>query len=177
MGGGIDSAALIAFYLSRGSTVRGIHFNYNQPSFKGERRAVTALAQHYNIPLTTIDLGLTIACTQGEYHCRNATLLLTAASFLPTKLGRFALGIHAGTPYYDCSRTFILDIQRIFDGYFAGSIQVEAPFIEFTKKDVFKYCKLAQAPTHLTFSCERSSDIPCGKCLSCLDRRALNEDF
>lgn len=177
LGGGIDSAALIAFYLSHGSTVRGIHFNYNQPSFQGERHAVLALAQHYDISLTTIDLGLDIANTQGEYHCRNATLLFAAASILPTKQGRFAIGIHAGTPYYDCSRTFILDIQRIFDGYFAGSIQVESPFIEFTKKDVFKYCKLAQVPTHLTFSCERSSDMPCGKCLSCLDRRALNEDF
>jgi 7-cyano-7-deazaguanine synthase len=177
VGGGVDSAALIAFYLSHGSTVRGIHFNYNQPSFEGERRAALALAQHYGISLTTIDLGLAITCTQGEYHCRNATLLFAAASILPTKKGRFAIGIHAGTHYYDCSKTFLEDIQRIFDGYFAGSVQVEAPFIDFTKKNIFKYCKLCKVPTEITFSCERRGDIHCGECLSCLDRRALNEDF
>lgn len=177
LGGGIDSAALIAFYLSRGLSVRGIHFHYNQPSFEGERCAVIALAQHYNISITTIDLGLKIACTQGEYHCRNGTLLLASASILPNKQGRFAIGIHAGTPYYDCSKAFLEDIQRIFDGYFAGSLQVEAPFIEFTKKDIFKYCQIAKVPIEITFSCERRSDKPCGECPSCLDRRALDESF
>ena len=175
LGGGIDSATLIAFYLSRGESVKGIHFNYNQPSLKGERRAVLALARHYNIPATTIDLGLKIACTQGEYHCRNATLLLAGASITSDKQGRFAIGIHAGTPYYDCSKPFLEDIQRILDGYFSGSIQVEAPFIDFTKKDIFKYCKLAKVPVEITFSCERQEDIPCGECPSCLDRRALDE--
>lgn len=177
LGGGIDSTALIAFYLSCGSSVRGIHFNYNQPSFEGEHRAVLALTQHYNISLTTIDLGLKIACTQGEYHCRNATLLFSAASILPSKKGRFAIGIHAGTPYYDCSKKFVEDMQRIFDGYFAGSVQIEAPFVEFTKKDVFKYCKIAKVPINLTFSCERRGDIPCGECPSCLDRNELNENY
>lgn len=177
LGGGVDSAALIAFYLSRGSTVRGVHYNYNQPSFEGERRAVLALAQHYSISLKTIDLGLKIACTQGEYHCRNATLLLASASILPTKQSRFAIGIHAGTSYYDCSKEFLEDIQRIFNGYFSGSVQVEAPFIEFTKKDIFKYCKNAEVPIDITFSCERRGDIPCGECPSCLDRRALDESF
>lgn len=177
LGGGIDSTALIAFYLSRGSSVRGIHFNYNQPSFKGESHAVLALTQHYDIPLTAIDLGLQIACTQGEYHCRNAILLFSAASILPSKKGRFAIGIHAGTPYYDCSKKFVEDMQRVFDGYFAGSVQIEAPFVEFTKKDVFKYCKIAKVPINLTFSCERRGDIPCGECPSCLDRKEWDENY
>lgn len=76
--GGIDSAALIAFYLSRGFTVRGIHFNYNQPSFEGERHAVLALTQHYNISLNTIDLGLKIACTQGDFGFPPSTCVPSA---------------------------------------------------------------------------------------------------
>jgi 7-cyano-7-deazaguanine synthase len=177
LSGGVDSAGLIAFYLSRGSTVTGIHFNYNQPSIEGERRAVLALTQHYNISFSTIDLGLQIACTNGEYHCRNATLLLTAASIFPLKKGRFAIGIHAGTPYYDCSKAFVEDMQRIFDGYFAGSVQVEAPFIDFSKKEIFKYCEIAKVPMKLTFSCERRGDRPCGECPSCLERKELDENF
>lgn len=175
LGGGIDSAALIAFYLSRGATVRGIHFNYGQPSIYGERRSVLALSQHYAIPVTTIDLGLSIISTRGEYHCRNAILLLSAASIFPAKQGRFSIGIHSGVPYYDCSKSFITEIQRLFEGYFGGSIQVEAPFLEFTKEDVFKFCRLAQVPIELTFSCERRGDSPCGQCPSCIDRRILHE--
>jgi 7-cyano-7-deazaguanine synthase in queuosine biosynthesis len=90
LGGGIDSAALIAFYLSRGTTVRGFHFNYNQPSFEGENRAVLALAQHYNISLTTIDLGLklpalkenTIVATQHYCLQLPAFFLLSRADLL-----------------------------------------------------------------------------------------------
>jgi len=177
LGGGTDSAALIAFYISQGSTINGIHFNYNQPSFEGEHHAVLALAHYYNISLTTINLGLKIACTQGEYHCRNAILLLASASILSTKRSRFAIGIHAETPYYDCSKKFLEDVQRIFNGYFAGSIQVEAPFVDFTKKEIFKYSKIAKVPIELTFSCQSRGDKPCGECPSCLDRREFNESF
>lgn len=171
LGGGIDSAALIAFYLSRGVTLRGIHFNYGQPSLDGERRSVVALSKHYKISVTTIDLGLSIVSTYGEYHCRNATLLLAAASIFPAKQGILSLGIHSGTPYYDCSLSFLTDIQRLFDGYFGGAVQVEAPFIEFTKKDIFEFCRLNKVPMEITFSCERRGDRPCGECPSCLDRR------
>jgi len=177
LGGGIDSAALIAYYLSRGATVRGIHFNYGQPSIEGERRSVLALSQHYRIYVTTVELGFSMVSTQGEYHCRNATMLLAAASIFSTQGGIFSIGIHSGTPYYDCSQLFMVDIQRLFEGYFAGVIQVEAPFLEFTKKDIFEFCHLNKVPLEITFSCERRGDYPCGECPSCGDRRILDGTY
>lgn len=177
LGGGIDSAALIAYYLSRGATVRGIHFNYGQPSIEGERRSVLALSQHYRIYVTTVELGFSMVSTQGEYHCRNATMLLAAASIFSTQGGIFSIGIHSGTPYYDCSQLFMVDIQRLFEGYFAGVIQVEAPFLEFTKKNIFEFCHLNKVPVEITFSCERRGDYPCGECPSCGDRRMLDETY
>jgi 7-cyano-7-deazaguanine synthase len=177
LGGGIDSAALIAYYLSRGATVRGIHFNYGQPSIEGERRSVLALSQHYRFYVTTVELGFSMVSTQGEYHCRNATMLLAAASIFSTQGGIFSIGIHSGTPYYDCSQLFMVDIQRLFEGYFAGVIQVEAPFLEFTKKDIFEFCHLNKVPVEITFSCERRGDYPCGECPSCGDRRMLDETY
>ena len=89
---------------------------------------------------------------------------------------RNAIGIHSCTPYYDCSQSFVNDIQRLFDGYFNGSIQVEAPFLELTKGEILSLCDKLKVPVEITYSCERSSDIPCGECLSCIDRRGLNED-
>lgn len=177
LGGGIDSTALIAYYISRKASVRGIHFNYGQPSLVGESLSVSMLSQHYSIPVTTVDLGISIASTQGEYHCRNALLLLAAASVLHVRRGILAIGIHSGTPYYDCSLSFMTDIQRLLDGYFGGAVQVEAPFIELTKKDIFDFCQLMNVPIKMTFSCERRGDFPCSECPSCKDRRMLDESF
>ena len=175
MSGGIDSTALVAFYLSRNVLVKGLHFNYGHPSFTAEKHAVEKISAHYRIPVSTIDLGLSIASNKGEYYCRNATLLLSAASIISSKSARFAVGIHKGTPYYDCSKVFVDDIQRILDGYFNGSVQIEAPFLELTKGEILSLCNELKVPVEITYSCERSSDIPCGECLSCIDRRILNE--
>lgn len=177
LGGGLDSTALIPFYLSRGDTVRGVHFDYGQPSVEGERRSVLGIAEHYAVPVEKGELGLSITNVRGEYFCRNAVLLLGAASTLDNTGGRLSLGIHAGTPYYDCSSSFLADVQRILDGYFGGTVQVEAPFLNFTKRDVFDFCLRKRVPVDLTFSCERCSIDPCGKCPSCEERLMLCEGY
>lgn len=174
VGGGTDSAALIDFYRSRKANINGIHFNYGQPSFSGEQRSVNALAEYYQISISSVDLGITINHDKSEYRCRNATLLMAAASTFSAKQSILSLGIHSGTPYYDCSPQFLRDIQRLFDGYFGGTVQVEAPFLDFTKQDIYEYCRINRVPVEITFSCERQSDRPCGKCPSCIDRRMLD---
>lgn len=175
LGGGLDSTALIPFYLSRGDCVRGVHFDYGQPSAEGERRSVLEIAAYYAIPTEMVDLGLPVASVRDEYLCRNAIFLLGAASILDSTNARLSLGIHAGTLYYDCSSPFLADVQRLLDGYFGGTVRVEAPLIEFTKRDVFDFCLRNQVPIDLTFSCERQSIYPCGECRSCGERAMLRE--
>lgn len=174
LGGGIDSTALIAFYLTRQTTVKGIHFNYGQPSLAGERKAVAAVARHYKIPLYKIDLGLKVINNSGEYRCRNGLLLLTAAASLASSNTTLAIGIHRGSPYYDCTPGFVNDIQRLMDGYSGGTLAVEAPFIDFAKANIFAFCRKNNVPVHVTYSCERRSRTPCGKCLSCQDREVFD---
>lgn len=176
LGGGTDSAALLPFYLSRSATARGVHFDYGQPSARGERRSALSLAKHYGIPVETPTLGLTVASTKGEYHCRNALLVLAATSVAPRSRLGVAIGIHADTPYYDCTPAFVEDMQRVLDGYYGGTVCIEAPFLEFSKRDVFDYCLEHDVPVGLTFSCERRGDRHCGRCASCKDRKMLNED-
>jgi 7-cyano-7-deazaguanine synthase len=165
----------LPFYLSLDVEVRGIHFDYGQPSAHGERRSVLALASHYDVPVETQSVALTLASTGGEYHCRNALFVLTAASVAKRVQLGIAIGIHAGSPYYDSTPAFIWDVQRLLDGYHGGTVRVEAPFLEFTKQDVFEYCLENGVPVNLTFSCERRSDLPCRRCASCKDQMALNE--
>jgi 7-cyano-7-deazaguanine synthase len=173
LGGGLDSTALIPFYQDRGAPVHGIHFDYGQPSCTGERHAALAICEHYSVPLSTIALGVSPICHGGEYRGRNALLLFAAASLSPGP-NSLAIGIHAGVPYYDSSPAFIHDLNRLFDGYFAGTTRVEAPFITLTKSDVYALTLQAGVPIDMTFSCERRSDAPCGECLSCRDREALH---
>lgn len=171
LGGGIDSTALIPFYRDRGVTHRAAHFDYGQPSAAAERRAGRAICRHYAVPLATYSLGVALAAEDGEYRGRNALLLFAAAGLDPPP-SAIAIGIHAGTPYYDCSEVFLRDIRRLFDGYFGGAVSVEAPFIAFGKQQVCEFARRAGVPLDLTFSCERRSAAPCGACPSCLDRRA-----
>lgn len=174
LGGGLDSAALLSFYQHRGVSVRGVHIDYGQPSFAGERRAAENICAFYAVPLETLCLGSSLLCTNGEYAGRNALLAL-AASSTTSNPRSVALGIHSGTPYYDSSPAFLDDINRLFGGYFSGMTRVEAPFLSFIKRDIYAFAVQARVPIDLTFSCERQGDRPCGKCLSCQDREALLE--
>jgi 7-cyano-7-deazaguanine synthase len=126
------------------------------------------------VPLATRKLGIALLNEHGEYRGRNGLLVIAAAGSEPVP-SSVAIGIHAGTPYYDCSPAFLRDINHLFDGYFGGTLSVEAPFIEFDKRDVCTFAREAGVPIDLTFSCERTSGAPCGECLSCQDREACLE--
>lgn len=172
LGGGIDSTCLVSYYQSRGVSLRAIHFDYCQPGAVAERRAARAVCRHYSIALTTQALPSSPVRDGGEYPGRNALLLFAAAAICrePTPL---AIGIHAGTPYYDCSEAFLRHVNLLFDGYFGGIARVVAPFLEFDKQAICEYARTNGVPLQLTFSCERTSGAPCGRCASCLDREAF----
>ena len=91
---------------------------------------------------------------------------------MPT--GVIAIGIHAGTAYYDCSRSFILKAGRLVEEYTDGAITVAAPFVDWTKREIWDYCSVKEVPVNLTYSCEVGGEQPCGSCLSCKDLEALH---
>jgi 7-cyano-7-deazaguanine synthase len=85
-----------------------------------------------------------------------------------------ALGVHDGTPYYDCGPGFLRDLQSVLDGYAGGAVRLVAPFLSWNKRQIWDFCRLADVPVGLTYSCEKGGAQPCGKCSSCRDRIALN---
>lgn len=171
--GGLDSAACIDFYKRQGLTVSGLHISYEQPAAKQEVIAATTIAQHYKIPLTFVRLAGGRPKSDGEISGRNALLVFTALMEIEAFSAILALGIHSGTPYYDCSSNFLAAAQTIVDGQCDGRIRIVAPFIEWTKKEIWDYCIEHRVPVDLTYSCERGLDHPCGTCLSCRDMEAL----
>jgi 7-cyano-7-deazaguanine synthase len=171
--GGMDSAACIDFYQRQRFVVTGLHIAYGQPASRQEVAAATAIAHHYGIPLTIIRLVGPRPKSDGELLGRNAFLLFTALMEIVDHPAIIALGIHSGTPYYDCSPSFLTAVQSIIDGQCDGRIRVAAPFVEWTKKEIWDYSVEHRVPIDLTYSCERGLDHPCGLCLSCRDMEAL----
>jgi 7-cyano-7-deazaguanine synthase len=172
--GGIDSCATLALYHRRSEPLSALFVNYGQAAAAHELPAAQRVATHYQVPLSTVRCTGLGEFGAGYVRARNALLLqigLVAAQF---DAGQIAMGLHAGTPYSDCTPAFLAEVQRIFDLYCGGKIRAVAPFIDQDKRAVVEFCRQAGVPIGLTYSCERGSNPPCGSCLSCLDRAALH---
>ncbi len=108
---------------------------------------------------------------------RNGLFLSAAASVALSK-GCEAVyyGAHgddaAGNAYPDCTAEFneAMGI-AIFEGS-GKKLILEAPFIGKSKAEVVRVGLKLNVPYNLTWSCYQGLDKPCGKCATCLDRKA-----
>jgi len=170
--GGLDSTACIAFFARQGIPLVSLFVDYGQSAVDAERRAALAIADHYRLRLHQTRWSGGVHKRSGFIRGRNAFLLLAALMEMGGKSGTIAIGLHAGTPYYDCSSPFVAAIQVVFDGYADGAVRVSAPFLTWTKKQIWDFCRQEQVPIGLTYSCD-DGPVPCGRCLSCQDLEAL----
>lgn len=173
LSGGVDSAAAVAFFVERGYHIEAVHFNYGQAAAEMELRAAQTIARHYEIKLKVVGLTASKIKSAGHINGRNAFLLFASLMEFPWNSGGIGVGIHAGTRYFDCTSTFVTRIQQIFDGYTDGRIRVVAPFLSWEKSRIWDFCKAANVPVSLTYSCEAGNAKPCGRCLSCKDLEVL----
>lgn len=174
LSGGVDSSALLHYHTSQGHHVDALFIDYGQPNIERELMSAKKVSDYYCVHLYQIKLGFTLNNFNGEYFCRNALFVLAAYN-LSTTFSMISLGIHSGTPYYDSSVTFINDMQELLNGYFGGTVRLIAPFINYSKKQVFEYVISNQVPFQMTYSCEIGLKEPCRKCPSCIDRRLLDD--
>ncbi|MBI3016231.1 MAG: 7-cyano-7-deazaguanine synthase [Candidatus Tectomicrobia bacterium] len=172
--GGIDSAALLAFYLRQRFNVRALFVDFGQPAAKQESHAARAVCKHYGVRLSIMTVKAGAAFSAGEIPGRNAFLVFATVLVCGAQPGMIAIGIHEGPPYYDCSEGFLKSIQTVVDGYAAGRIKVAAPFLKWGKQTIWEFCKKVGVPVDSTYSCEKGGVRPCGRCLSCKDREALS---
>jgi 7-cyano-7-deazaguanine synthase len=175
LSGGVDSAACVAFCLEVGRPTCGLFVDYQQPALKKEAASARHIADYFGIPLHRARWVGPRTKEVGLIPARNAVLLSAALMERPPTATAIAIGIHAGTPYVDCSPEFVSRMQRVYDLYFGSRVQIVAPFLEWAKSEIWSYARSKAIPFELTYSCEAGSEQPCGECASCLDRKLLGD--
>ena len=173
LSGGIDSAACVHLLKSQGYSVRGIFVDFGQAAREQESRAVVRLTELLGITTTTLQVGATSDFGAGELVGRNAFLLMAAIFLGRVHEGLLVIGVHAGTPYYDCSPGFIDRLKSLAEEHTDGRLTVIAPFLHWSKAQIYDYIIRAGLPTEVTYSCESGTIPPCGSCASCRDRKGL----
>jgi 7-cyano-7-deazaguanine synthase len=172
--GGIDSMVCAHLLMSQGYGVNCLFVDYGQPAAAQEKKAAKLL-------VTSLPLASFVSCAatpvsalgSGEIAGRNGFLIFSALTLAGVQRGVLAMGIHAGTPYYDCSLDFARRISNLVEGYTDGCLQLLFPLIEWSKPEIVAYAHEHGLPVRRTYSCEAGTSPPCGKCYSCLDRRSI----
>ena len=167
--GGVDSSTLLWLSVQQGLTPTALFVDYGQPAAKAEGEAVAKICSSLGTPWRRVRYKGT-GFGAGEIRGRNAFLLHMALVEFPSNSGVVALGIHAGTGYADCSPEFMEVIERSYEFHTGGAITATAPFLHWTKRDVYQLASNLNVPLALTHSCE-ADNYACQRCRSCLDRR------
>lgn len=174
LSGGIDSASCAHLLKKQGYEVKGFFVNFGQPARAEEQMAAEAVAKHLDFEFKIIKVISSQDFGAGEIVGRNAFLAFTALAHEGKNAGLFAMGLHSGTPYYDCSRTFLDRLDLMIKECSSGRNTIIAPFLTWSKNEVYEYFLTTGIPIELTYSCESGGNPTCGICNSCKDRRVIS---
>ena len=169
--GGVDSSTLLWLSAKHGLNPVALFVDFGQPAAEAENNALASICEGLNVPWRCVQyVGSRFEA--GEIRGRNAFLLQVGLLEFPSGSGIVALGIHAGTDYADCSPEFMQIMRQSYRLQTGGTIVAVAPFIDWTKRDVYHLAIELDVPIDKTHSCE-SSSVPCRQCNSCVDRHLL----
>lgn len=195
LSGGLDSTTAVAMSADANRLGGAIAVDYGQ-RHRRELDAAAAVAKHYGVPLTTLDLRAwgrlltgsaltdpTVAVPHGHYAAanmattvvpnRNATFLMAAVGVAQANGHDVVVtAVHAGdhAVYADCRPAFIAAADRAARLSTDSAVGISAPFAYLSKTEIAAIAATVDAPLQLTWSCYEGGDAHCGRCGTCVER-------
>lgn len=192
--GGLDSITLL--YDKAETIALAVSFDYGQNHGTKELPFAAHHCRKLGIPHITIPLSFmhryfksslldgAEAIPEGHYAeenmkstvvpFRNGIMLAIATGIAESHgLKRVYIANHGGdhTIYPDCRPDFI---QAMDDAATAGTfvnVRIEAPYTNITKADIVRRGTALGVDYSKTWSCYKGSDVHCGKCGTCVERK------
>ena len=189
--GGLDSTVLLYDLLSQGAKVHCLLFNYGQRHLK-ELDCAENICGHLNVDYDRVGLApkifyrSTLTGRDGALigrdtvvPNRNMVMIAIGASYALSFGGTavsWASNADDATVYPDCRYEFykaINEALRICDN---RRMEVHAPYIQRSKRQIVEIGRKLKVPFESTWSCYDSAAVPCGKCGACIQREAALEE-
>lgn len=196
--GGMDSCVAAAV-AARDYELAGLHVCYGQRTQERELRAFRDIARHYGVARTLVaDIGYLAAIggsslTDPDREVERADLERSGipTSYVPFRNTHFLAIAVSWAEVIGARRVFIGAVEPDSSGYPdcreiyyrafnklirvgtkpETNIEVVTPLIHMKKAEIIKLASTLGAPLHLTWSCYKNNDVPCGDCDSCALRR------
>ena len=195
LSGGMDSVTMLYQYADR--IEQAVTFLYGSNHNERELECARYHCRHLGIELTVIDLGFigshfhssllegADAVPEGDYEFDNMKstvvpfrngIMLAAAAGLAESLGLKTVMIanHAGDHalYPDCRESFVKAMgAAIAEGTY-DHITLFAPYTLLSKSGIAAIGKELGIDYSKTYSCYKGREKHCGRCGTCLERRA-----
>jgi len=193
--GGMDSATVLYHAISEGYRPYILHTSYGQETETKEEECARAIAdevgaedflhietQHLSqigaSSLTDDSIDVSDADLDSDeiptsyVPFRNSNLLSMAVSYAEANnCEAIFIGAHAEdfAGYPDCRPEFFDAFQTVIDVGTKPDTQIDlqAPFVEWTKTEIAEYGLELDVPYEITWSCYKENEPACGTCDSC----------
>ncbi len=196
LSGGPDSTVVAYWAKKQGYDISCISFKYGQIAEK-ETECARKIAAGLGVPIKVIDMsslkeifmGVTSLCDRNialtsqfsqpiVVPFRNAIFLSVAVSYAAaTCTGTVFYGAHGSDAanYPDCREEFYKSLEQTAKLGTEMNIEIKAPFSSISKAELLKIGANLDVPFELTWSCYLDKEKHCGKCESCVNRKAAFE--
>jgi 7-cyano-7-deazaguanine synthase len=193
LSGGPDSTVVAYWAKKQGYDIYCISFKYGQIAEK-ETECARKIADRLGAPIKVIDMsslreifvGVTSLCDRNialtsqfsqpiVVPFRNAIFLSVAVSYAAaTCAGTVFYGAHGSDAanYPDCREEFYKSLEQTARLGTEMNIEIKAPFSGISKAELLKIGADLGVPYELTWSCYLDKEKHCGKCESCVNRKA-----
>ncbi|WP_279170513.1 7-cyano-7-deazaguanine synthase QueC [Prevotella denticola] len=192
--GGLDSITLL--YDKAETIALAVSFDYGQNHGAKELPFAAHHCRKLGIPHITIPLSFmhryfksslldgAEAIPEGHYAeenmkstvvpFRNGIMLAIATGIAESHgLKRVYIANHGGdhTIYPDCRPDFIQAMDGAATAGTFVNVRIEAPYTNITKADIVRHGTALGVDYSKTWSCYKGSDVHCGKCGTCVERK------